>query len=531
MISNVLVVVPPLVNVDDEADPGLDRPDFEARRLVSPIEPTTVAAVLRDRGYAVRLFDLGVHVVDRYRALAREVAEHRPDAVVMVQAIITFATAQDWDGKTVFDAARQQAPDVLTVLTGNNATNYPGKAVGEGVCDYSIRGEVEFAVAELLDALNKGHDPLAIAGVSGRREDGTVAEPATYPSVNVAELPLPAYDLLDAHHHSQYSRVLEVGKIRYPEHDQRYRDIMTSRSCILRCSFCSVAHLRGPQQKYRRKPTDLVLREVAQALDDGIGEIHFFDDLFAESEAQIIEFCEEIVRRNLRFHWFVAQGMPLWPLTRDALAAMKDAGMYRIIAPFESGNDRVLHKVVGKVHSSVAKHDQIAHWASEFGIELIGMFVVGLPGETRAEILDTLTFARDHPQIDYSVFSIATPMVGTKLMRDVIRQGQLDDSDKINRVIKRTVALYRTDAFREYELGIIRAFDWDRINFSNPEKCVKYAHMVGVTPAQLDQMRAHSKQTFYRFFPDYEGPLSFFDLYDQPDLFRTTNPQIPATLY
>ena len=51
---------------------------------------------------------------------------------------------------------------------------------------------------------------------------------------------------------------------------------MTSRSCILRCSFCSVAHFRGSKNPYRRKTGEMIVDEIEQALSQGIKEIHFF---------------------------------------------------------------------------------------------------------------------------------------------------------------------------------------------------------------------------------------------------------------
>jgi len=396
--------------------------------------------------------------------------------------------------------------------------------------DYSIRGEVDFAVGELFDALRAGSDVTHLDGVAAITPDGTAVISAAYPRVDVAELPLPAYRILDAEHIEQYTKTLEFGKIRYPERSPKYRDIMMSRSCVLRCSFCSVAHLRGPRQPHRRKPLDLVMDEIQQALDDGIEEFHFFDDLFAENEGQILDFTNALARRNLKFPWFVGQGLPLWPVTRDAMRAMAETGMYRVIAPLESGNDRVLRECAGKIHSTVAHHHDVVAWAHAEGLEIIGMFVVGMPGETRSEILDTVLFAEDHAEIDYSVFSIATPMVGTRLMKKITKQKLLEDQEKINRVIKRTVALYRTDAFSEYEMGVIRAFDWSRINFSTPARKAKYARMVGLTLEQLDQMIAHSISTFYRFFPGYDGPESFKDLYAQPGLFAELSPLIPEQM-
>ena len=86
---------------------------------------------------------------------------------------------------------------------------------------------------------------------------------------------------------------------------------MTSRSCILRCSFCSVAHFRGSKNPYRRKTGEMIVDEIEQALSQGIKEIHFFDDLFAKSKEEIIEMCEIISKRNIKFDWFVSQGLNL----------------------------------------------------------------------------------------------------------------------------------------------------------------------------------------------------------------------------
>lgn|GEM_PF-1115698 len=530
LIKKVLLIVPPLVNLE-EGKSSPDRLDFEAYRLVSPVEPTSVAADLLSRGFEVKIFDLGAYETGKLQKLSRFISDFTPDAAVIVQSILTFATAQDWDGQPAFDLVRGHSPRAVTVLTGGHATNYHGDAVKRGVCDFSIRGESDFAVGDLLERLNRGSALSGLAGLAFRTAGGELCLSDAYPEVELSKLPLPAYHVFDAGQLSRYSQMLERGKIRFPEKSARYRDIMTSRSCVLRCSFCSVAHLRGERQKYRRKPLENVIPEIEQALEQGVEEIHFFDDLFAENEKQILAFTDALRKRNLRFNWFVAQGMPLWPLTAEAVAAMKETGMYRIICPLESGSDRVLKRVVGKAYSTVEHYARALAWASDAGLEIIGMFVVGMPGETRSEILDTLRFAEDHPEIDYSVFSIATPMVGTRLMRQVTERGQLGDADKINRVIKRTVALYRTEEFAEYELGVIRAFDWDRINFGSPERKRKYARMVGVTPEELDALRDHSKQTFYRFFPDYNGPLSFKELYDKTGLFAKLEPVIPDRLY
>lgn len=530
-LNRILVVVPPITNPESDGGVIPNRPDFETRRLVSPIEPLTVIADLKKRGFTLSFLDMGTVGEQRYEKLAAHAETFRPDVVILVQSILTFATAMDWDGARAFQTVRSIFPDVVRVLTGNHATNYPGKAVADGVCEFSIRGEVEFCVGDLLQALRDGGALGEISGLSFRDDEGQAHLSSAYPSVDLNNLPLPDYDMLDEAHIQAYQDVLEKGKIRYPEYSVHYRDIMTSRSCILRCSFCSVAPLRGPRQKYRRKPLQLVIDEISQALDQGVEEIHFFDDLFAPTEGDMLDFTDALAKRSLKFPWFVAQGMPLWPLTPDALTAMKETGMYRIICPFESGNDRVLQEVCGKIHSTVEHHHNVAQWAKAIDLEIIGMFVIGMHGEKRHEIRDSVKFAEDHPEIDYSVFSIATPLVGTRLMRNVMRDHQMTDPDQINKVIKRTVGLFESAEFRSYEVGVIRTFDWDRINFSTPERCAKYARMTGMTLAELDAAREDSRNVFYSFFPDYDGPKSFLELVESPDMFINLNPVIPERVY
>jgi radical SAM superfamily enzyme YgiQ (UPF0313 family) len=529
-IKKVLIVVPPLVNMDND-DPDPNRLDIKSHRLVSPVEPLVVASDLLSRGFEVELFDLGVHVKNRRENLRRKIECTRPDAVALVQSILTYVSATDWDGAAVFDIAREICPQSVTVLTGNTATNYPSRAVEAEICDYAIKGEVDFAIGDLLECLNAGEDIMALPGIVHRGKDGQVHVSDIYPEVDTAKLPMPAYYILDEEHRRGYTELPEIGKDRYPEHSRNYRDIVVSRSCTLRCSFCSVAHLRGPRQKYRRKPLEMVVREIEQALDQGVEEIHFFDELFADTENELIEFAEALVKRNLKFPWFQAQGMPLWPVTRNALAALVETGMYRLIAPYESGNDRALRECAGKINSTVEHHHNVTLWARELDLEIIGLFVIGMSGETRKEILDTLLFAENHPEIDHSVFSIAAPLVGTRLQKRVLKEGQLDDEDKVNRVFKRTVSLYRTDSFREYEMGVIRAFDWARINFSTPERKAKYARMVGLTLAELNMLITHSKGAFERFYPGYDGPKSFKELFNQPDLYEDAEPVIPGSMH
>ena len=84
-----------------------------------------------------------------------ELRAERPRYVVVVQSILTFATAQDTDGSFIF-ARKKTRRNIVTILTGSHATNYPGRAVSEGICNYFLKGEIENSLPSLILLLEQG---------------------------------------------------------------------------------------------------------------------------------------------------------------------------------------------------------------------------------------------------------------------------------------------------------------------------------------------------------------------------------------
>ena len=525
-IKKILIVVPPSVKRKNNYDISYKYLDFETYRLMTPIDPVTMASDLVRRGFEATVFDLGTFRDDGMAGLSEKLKMYLPDAVVLSNSILTFGSTFDIDGEEIFQTAKSILKNCITVLTGTHPSNYPGKAVKEGICDFSIKGEPELAVGELLQNLNQGGNSVElIRGLSFiKAEGGELVESHDSSLVQIEDLPKPDYTLVDESQRESYFEFLEFGKIRYPEASPKHRNIMTSRGCIIDCNFCSVKHLRGGQ-KYRRKSLEMVIAEIEDALADGIKEIHFFDDLFVENDRQALEFAGALKKKNLNFPWFVAQGMPLWAMTEEGLTALKETGMYRLIAPFESGSDKVLKSVVGKL-ASVEHNSSVIKWARRLDIEIIGLFVIGLPGETRQDLLATIKFAETYKDIDYSVFSIATPLVGTRMTNKAIKDGIYQDQGYLQKVVKRTVGFFKTEEFNELELGLIRTFEWDRINFPTLSRRKKYCKMVGMTLENLDVSRQTSVEKFHHYFPDYRGPLSYKEFLASEEMVLQTTPNI-----
>jgi magnesium-protoporphyrin IX monomethyl ester (oxidative) cyclase len=483
-IQNILITVAPI-------DPKSDA--YENNRIVTPAEPLSLATVLSVRGFRVFLHDMGLHRERRDEMLRAVLASFRPDLVFLGFPLLTF-NFDEWDGGQTFRIVKDFDASIVTVFSGAHVVNFPERALENPHVDFIVRGEYDHSVPALVDALATGGSPENIGGIGYRREGRPWLSPART-RTELAALPVPDVSLLEL---ESYFRFPEVGKIRYPEKSRRWADLQFSRGCVHRCSFCNVNFLRG--ERYRRKTTRQIAAEIGAYLDAGVEEIHVMDDLFAASRRDVEDVVETLRGLDRPLHWFAGQGFPLRTVDETLLAELKDSGMYRLIAPFESGSNRVLREIIRKP-LTVEHSARIAEACRKLDIELIGLFVIGSPGERLDEIRETVRFAREH-DIDYSVFSIATPQVGTELLKTVEEKNLLPGGyGAVQKVVKRTTALFATEEFTAYDLEQIRYLEWVRVNFAREEKKRKYARMVGLDLDEVDgQIAANS-----RFFHDKYG--------------------------
>ncbi|MFN9299175.1 MAG: B12-binding domain-containing radical SAM protein, partial [Acidobacteriota bacterium] len=119
-----------------------------------------------------------------------------------------------------------------------------------------------------------------------------------------------------------------------------------------------------------------------------------------------IELCKEL--KKLNFTWSCTSRVTT---DRETLAAMKDAGCRLMIVGYESGAPEILKNV--KKGATVDMAERFTRNAHELGLTIHADFIVGLPGETRQTIQQTIDFAK---KLDCETIqvSIAHPYPGTE---------------------------------------------------------------------------------------------------------------------
>ena len=269
--------------------------------------------------------------------------------------------------------------------------------------DFVCRNEYDFTVKELAE----GADWSTIKGLTYRNAQGEiVSNPEREILVNMDELPsvLPLYKQLDV-------KKYFGGYLMHP-----YMSWYTGRGCKSRCTFCLWPQTIGGH-KYRFMSIDRVVRDVKYVKENfpEVKEIFFDDDTLTDNHDRVEELARALAPLNVVWSCNAKANVP-----RKTLEAMKAGGLRLLLVGYESGNQKILHNIKKGLLVDVAK--RFARDCHDLGIVVHGTFILGLPGETRETIQETLAFAKEVNPHTIQV-SLAAPYPGTFLYKQAKENG------------------------------------------------------------------------------------------------------------
>jgi len=408
-------------------------------------------------------------------------------AVVLVSALAVEYRQQY---HRVMELAKAAVPGVLTVFGGVYPSVLGEEALRDPNVDYLFLGHAEERVGNFLRlALQRDHEALRqLPGVGYRDEGGRqVINPATSYISSVKRLVRPDYSLIDV--------VAYMGHLSrdYQFNSQRRAvPIITSYGCPYNCLFCATRTISGHGMAYR--PAEEVLEEIDFLVTrHGAEELIFLDDCLLGDRPRITRILEGLIERRYPLVWKTSN-VAAWHLKGDLLELMRRSGCYQITVSVESGSQRVLREIVHKP-LKLEIVPPLVKACRALGIDIGANFVIGFPGETWDEIRETFRFA-ELCDFDIAHFHIATPLPKTDLYLLAKEKGLLppDFSFLDPRYFGFARAFIETDEFTPQELMTLRAYEWDRINFSTPEKTAKVARLMSFTPEELAEHRRQTRR-------------------------------------
>lgn len=380
-----------------------------------------LAAVSERRGDEVRVFDMDIEDV----SLTDFVRDYQPDIVG-----ITSNTPQVKQG---WYAARQikSVLDVPIVQGGPHVSALPEESASRPEIDIVARGEGEdtwvdlvatleraksanakFQTSDLLDAANKLLD--GVLGITYQTTDGRIRHTKDRPAIaNLDTLPFPAYHFFKMDRYTSLQPAMDaVAK-------GKSFSLMTSRGCPYRCTFCSQSVMA---EKWRARSPENVVKEWRHLVEDlGAEEIGVLDDSANIQRARLHDLCTRLIDARLNHvPWILVNGIRANLADEDLLRHMKQAGLLRLAFGVETGDEDILETIDKRV-----THDQIRAAfknAKKVGLETIGFFIIGLPGDTAETMEKTIRFACELDPL-VANFSMMTPYPGTKVWEQVHRNG------------------------------------------------------------------------------------------------------------
>ena len=382
---------------------ALVNPNQSAAYSQPPLGLALIAAVLEREGYQVTVLDANA-------------LNLQPEAVVPLvsNADIIGLTAMTPTINTAIAIARhlkKAYPDLPIVLGGAHATLLPEETLATALeIDIIVRGEGEGTIIELLPAL-EGKNPLnEIAGISYRKDGEVVSNPARSKMVDLDSLPFLAYHLLPW---QRYKPHPPLGRA------LPFAVIVTSRGCPYRCAYCSKPVFGN---KFRAQTPERVVEELAYYQDRlGIKEFAFYDDVFTLDKQRAHAIAEEIIKKELKIHWTCETRVNL--VDRELLRHLKQAGCYSIAYGIESGSPEILRALDKDI--TLEQAAEAVRLSRAAGLQTIGYFMIGSPGESPETIKQTIQFAKKL-KLDFAQFAVTTPFPKTKLY-DLYLNGRKSD--------------------------------------------------------------------------------------------------------
>ena len=107
------------------------------------------------------------------------------------------------------------------------------------------------------------------------------------------------------------------------------------------------------------------------------------------------------------------------------LGELGAAGCKHIVYGVESGSERVRRDIMQR-HASNQRFRDVFRWTREAGIMATANYIIGTPGETVAEMEETIALHHELQPADFGYF-VFYPYPGTALFRTCLEKGYLPE--------------------------------------------------------------------------------------------------------
>jgi len=397
-----------------------------------PLGLAYVAAALREAGYDFRVIDATGAALDAVSPYpdrsdfmvqgltVDETVRRIPAHADVIGVSCMFSTLWPLTHRVAM-AIRKRFPRALLVLGGEHGTAVPEHVLATSPFDVVVLGEGEETFVELLRARQAGRSlntvkgiayrdngRVATTGLSERRRDVDAIAPPDWASFPIGEY-------IDRHQ----TNGINLG---------RSMPILGTRGCPFQCTFCSNPAM-WTQRWIARDPRLLADEMERYVREYGVTNFDFQDLTAIVKRQWIVDFCRELIRRDLKITWQMPSGTRAEVFDAEVADLLYRSGCRALAFAPESGSPEILKAVKKQVdlgHMLAAMRAAVRR-----GLKLSCFIVIGFPDDTPVTLRQTLRLIRRMAVL--GVYDVAVskfvPYPGSALFRRLQREGKLELDD------------------------------------------------------------------------------------------------------
>jgi len=330
-------------------------------------------AVLEKPGFEVMLLDAVARDLTKKETI-EHVVGYAPNLVV-----IDTSTPSIYNDIQVAGLIKDVIKDCHVTLVGTHPTALPEETLSTSeALDSVCRGEYEYTLLELAQRLSKNDTLEDVKGVSYRDTGKIVNNEERELIQDLDELPFVS---------KVYNKHLTIRDYFYASLTYPQVTILTARGCPYNCSFCNAPF----KKSYRSRSVENVLDEFEYIQSElpEVREVMIEDETFPADKKRTLEFCKGLKDRGIKLRWSCNARVNTDDTT---LKSMKEAGCRLVCVGFETPTENPLKEI----RKGTTKELQLSFMknARKSGLLVNGCFILGLPGDTKESVFDTIKFAK-----------------------------------------------------------------------------------------------------------------------------------------
>jgi len=276
---------------------------------------------------------------------------------------------------------RNLAKDPLYILGGPHISGKPEDALND--FDIAVIGEGEEALLEVVRKKERSKTQDTVMRCDYIKD--------------IDSLPFPDREIID------------IKSYKYYLEEKLTTTVISSRGCPFGCNFC--ANNAWGKTLRMRSPRSVFL-EIEMLKDKyGYSAFMFFDDTMTVDKKRMSEICSLLKALKIIYRCFIRSDT----VDKEILSKMHSSGCVEVGVGIESGSQRILN-IVNK-GETVKKDMEAIKLCHSAGVRVKGFFIIGLPGENRESVRETIEFLEEADLDDIDV-TIYTPYPGSYIYRN-----------------------------------------------------------------------------------------------------------------